>query len=93
MAEWVETEYKVKVQLGEMLIQFESFDNWTSRAQQLFRNSGHTAQTALCIDSEGHICTRGGHFKMAAYPVKVYAIDQMPFEPCGAIAGRQKILR
>jgi hypothetical protein len=55
--------------------------DWRENAQRRFRNHGHTAQSAICVDEAGKVCTRGLHFASAAYPVRVYAVDVAPYAP------------
>jgi hypothetical protein len=84
--QWVKSEYFPCVQVGELLFLFTSEDDWVEHAQIRFRSVGHTPQTAICIDVDGHILTRGAHFKLASYPVKVYAIDDPAYPPSGMLA-------
>lgn len=82
---------RIDVKVGELLFEFSSFDDWCDRAQILFRNHGHDSRSAMCVDSDGLICTRGKQFAEAVFPVRVYAIDDPPFKPCGMLGGKVPI--
>lgn len=76
------------IQVFEELFQFASMADWVSAAQIRFRNHGHTSQTAICVDSNGMVCVRGKQFATAVYPVRVFALDEAPYEPCGMQGSR-----
>jgi hypothetical protein len=72
---------KLRVKVIEEVFHFVSFDDWVESAKRRFRNNGHTAESVICVDRNGMICTCGREFKIALYPVRVYAITKAPFEP------------
>ena len=72
---------RVRIQVIEELFHFISMEDWIQSAQLRFRNHGHTATTAVCVDRHGMVCVRGKQFKVASYPVRVYAVDEPPFKP------------
>lgn len=74
----------IQINVLDELFHFISFDDWLEHAQLRFRNSGHTNSSAVCIDAVGMVCTRGKHFKTAKFPVRVYAVDDPPYEPSPA---------
>jgi len=80
---------KVRISVLEELFHFVSMDDWIASAQLRFRNYGHTAQTAICVDSDGTVCLRGKQFNTARYPVRVYAVDEAPYKPSGMLGERQ----
>lgn len=80
---------RVKVRVLEELFHFSSMDDWINAAQLRFRNHGHTAQTTICVDQDGMICVRGKQFKTAVYPIRVYAVDEAPYAPSGALGPRE----
>jgi len=79
----------VKIQVLEELFHFISLEDWIDHAQRRFRNHGHTSQTAICVDQYGLVCVRGKQFKTARYPVRVYAIDEAPYQPSGMLGERK----
>lgn len=85
---WIPIRHFPTIQVGENLFAFVNLDDWIDHAQVRFRRSGHTSQTTICIDDDGHVCTRGAHFKIAKYPVNVFAIDNAPYPPAGMLADR-----
>ena len=81
---------KISVNVGEELFQFTSMNDWIRKAQLAFREHGHTSESTLCVDSEGLICTWGKMFRVAKYPIRVYAIDDPPYKPHGMLGKREQ---
>jgi hypothetical protein len=82
----------ISVQVRDYLFEFTSFNDWVGRAQIAFLNMGHTSESTICVDQNGLICTRGKYFAKAKYPVRVYAIDDAPYMPKGAL-GKREVLK
>ncbi len=72
---------RLTIEVREELFHFIHYQDWSDHAQKRFRNHGHTPRTAICVDAAGAVCTRGGQFKAAVYPVRVYAVDDPPYLP------------
>jgi hypothetical protein len=72
-------EITVMIHPLDELFHFISERDWIDAAQMRFRNHGHTSQSVICVDAKGKVCTRGLHFRTAAYPVRVYAVDTAPY--------------
>ena len=51
---------------GEKLFQFASKQDWINKAQRIWRFHGVRAESTVCVDQQGRICTIGLHF-MAGY--------------------------
>ena len=79
----------LRIVVREELFHFIHFDDWVNSAQIRFRNHGHDSRSAICVDSDGVICTRGKQFREARYPVRIYAVDDRAFEPVGALETRK----
>lgn len=69
------------LELGELLFDFKSFDNWCDTAKMKFKAHGVSGQTighqfAICIDTKNRVCQSGKEFMRArdedAFPVRVY---------------------
>ena len=73
----------LRILVREELFHFISFEDWVNFAQIRFRNHGHDSRSAICVDSDGMICTRGKQFREARYPVRTYAVDDRAFEAVG----------
>jgi len=82
---------RLHVQPIEELFHFIHFKDWMQTAQMRFRNHGHTNESTICVDEAGMVCTRGKYFKQAKYPVRVYAVDDPPYQPSGMTGGRGPI--
>lgn len=80
---------RLRIRVLEELFHFISLDDWINAAQVRFRNYGHTAQTTISVDATGTVCVRGKQFKAARYPVRVYAVDEAPYKPCGMLGPRE----
>ena len=61
---------------GEKLFQFASKQDWINKAQRIWRFHGVRAESTVCVDQQGRICTIGLHFMAAerdnAYPIEVF---------------------
>jgi len=70
--------HEVKVQLGEEICTFWSFENWCAKASTWLPNCGVPEHLYICIDAKGRICKKGKEFNRAkdenAFPVKVYCV-------------------
>ena len=83
----------LKIRVREELFHFIHFQDWIDHAQLRFRVHGHNAESTICVDQTGLICTRGKHFQLAKYPVRVYAVDDAPYKPQGMLGEREKVVR
>ena len=72
----------VTVQVGEVLMEFKSFNQWVNKARSWFRDLGYNNTQYICLDNVGRICTCGKQFMQAdregTFPVRVYAIEDAP---------------
>lgn len=70
---------KRELQLGPLLFQFTSFQQWVNKATSWFDNSGAPTKDTICIDAMGRVCYRGKEFMRArdekTFPITVYHID------------------
>lgn len=69
---------ELTVELGPLLFEFKTFNDWRDNASRLFRDHRSTGDQCLCIDAKGRVCGWGTHFSKAdaekAFPVKVYLL-------------------
>lgn len=59
---------------GIFMFLFTSYDNWGDTAKLKFSGCGYQLHETVCIDAGNNVCTCGGDFKKAMYPVKVYRV-------------------
>ena len=72
----------VTVQVGKVLIEFTSFQQWVNKAKSWFQQLGYLSTQYICLDNVGRVCTCGKQFMQAdregTFPIRVYAIEDAP---------------
>lgn len=72
------------INVGEPLLQFDSYQQWVNRARTWFEGLGKGSYEYICVDVSGRVCTCGKQFMRArdenTYPITVYAIEEAPHE-------------
>lgn len=65
---------------GQKLFSFNSFEEWQSREQCIWRSHGVDKEMTLCVDQRQRPLTAPDHFRTArddnAYPVHVYLLRE-----------------
>jgi hypothetical protein len=83
----------ITVQVGEVLIEFTSFQQWVNKAKSWFRNLGMSSCQYICLDNVGRVCTCGKQFMQAdregTFPIRVYAIEDAPQDILEGVAVQQ----
>lgn len=68
----------VNVQLGDMLFDFSSEQDWVNHARFRFETCGVPRGNYISIDAAGRVCTKGAEFMRATrentYPITVYKL-------------------
>lgn len=77
------------IHVREEVFHFISMEDWIHHAYSRYRNHGHTSETTIAVDQKGIVVCRSKQFEHAAYPVRVYAIDDAPYEPMGVLGKRR----
>lgn len=67
------------INVGPLLWEWHSFDNWCDTAARSFRFYQVRGCDVVCLDTKGRVCAVGKHFMTArddgSFPVKVYAVE------------------
>jgi len=69
---------EITIEVGEVLFEFSSFENWVAKASSRYGQHGATKYNSITLDSVGRICCIGKQFMRArdegAFPVYVYRL-------------------